>query len=129
MQDELIAVLPSENKSSSALRTIGEVAQIIDVPQHVLRFWESKFPQLQPLKSKGRRYYNLKDIETLRKIKSLLYKEGFTIRGVQNYLSSNLHKASKNPKLKDQECLEHLSNVMLGLTECRDKLSALLELE
>lgn len=74
-------------KSSDAFRTISEVATEIDVPQHVLRFWESKFSQIKPLKrAGGRRYYRPQDIELLRAIKRLLYAEGFTIRGVQRIL-------------------------------------------
>jgi DNA-binding transcriptional MerR regulator len=71
-------------KSASAFRTISEVAAELDVPQHVLRFWESKFGQLRPLKrGGGRRYYRPEDIALLRRIRELLYAEGYTIRGVQ----------------------------------------------
>jgi DNA-binding transcriptional MerR regulator len=74
-------------KSAEAFRTISEVATELDVPQHVLRFWETKFPQVKPLKrGGGRRYYRPQDIDLLRAIKQLLYAEGFTIRGVQRIL-------------------------------------------
>ncbi len=74
-------------KSASAFRTIGEVADDLDVPQHVLRFWESKFPQLKPLKrGGGRRYYRPEDIRLLRRIRQCLYQDGYTIRGVQKLL-------------------------------------------
>ena len=73
-------------KSGDALRTIGETAKLIDVPQHVLRFWESKFPQIEPIKRRGRRYYRPSDIEILFIIKKLLYQEGYTIKGVQRYI-------------------------------------------
>ena len=74
-------------KSDSAFRTIGEVAESLDVPAHVLRFWESKFPQLKPLKrGGGRRYYRPEDILLLRHIRQCLYQEGYTIRGVQKLL-------------------------------------------
>jgi DNA-binding transcriptional MerR regulator len=74
-------------KSPSAFRTISEVADELDVPQHVLRFWETKFPQVRPLKrGGGRRYYRPEDVETLRRIRSLLYQEGYTIKGVQRLL-------------------------------------------
>ncbi len=74
-------------KSTDAFRTISEVATELDVPQHVLRFWETKFPQVKPLKrGGGRRYYRPQDIDLLRAIKQLLYAEGFTIRGVQRIL-------------------------------------------
>ncbi len=71
-------------KSSDALRTISEVATDLDIPKHVLRFWESKFTQINPMKrGGGRRYYRPSDIELLKGIRHLLYGEGFTIRGVQ----------------------------------------------
>ncbi len=71
-------------KSSQAFRTISEVAQELDVPQHVLRFWESKFSQVRPMKrGGGRRYYRPEDIEVLKGIRILLYEDGFTIKGVQ----------------------------------------------
>jgi DNA-binding transcriptional MerR regulator len=74
-------------KSSLAFRTISEVSQEIDVPQHVLRFWESRFTQIRPLKrGGGRRYYRPEDIELLRCIKNYLYKQGYTIKGVQRIL-------------------------------------------
>lgn len=74
-------------KSSSAFRTISEVADDLDVAQHVLRFWESKFPQVRPLKrGGGRRYYRPEDVEVLRQIRSLLYDQGYTIRGAQKLL-------------------------------------------
>ncbi len=72
------------NKRASAFRTIGEVADDLDLPAHVLRFWESKFPQLKPLKrGGGRRYYRPEDIALLRRIRQCLYQDGYTIRGVQ----------------------------------------------
>lgn len=74
-------------KSAQAFRTISEVATELDVPQHVLRFWESKFSQVRPLKrGGGRRYYRPEDIDLLRRIRSLLYDDGYTIKGVQRLL-------------------------------------------
>ena len=74
-------------KAASAFRTISEVSDELDVAQHVLRFWESKFPQVRPLKrGGGRRYYRPEDIDLLRRIRSLLYDEGYTIKGVQKLL-------------------------------------------
>ena len=71
-------------KSATAFRTISEVGAELDIPQHVLRFWESKFSQVKPLKrGGGRRYYRPEDIALLRRIRDLLYTEGYTIRGVQ----------------------------------------------
>ena len=82
-------------KSESAFRTISEVADELDVPQHVLRFWESKFPQVKPLKrGGGRRYYRPEDVALLRRIRDLLYSEGYTIKGVQKLLREGGHKES-----------------------------------
>lgn len=75
------------SKRASAFRTIGEVAEDLDLPAHVLRFWETKFPQLKPLKrGGGRRYYRPEDIVLLRRIRQCLYQDGYTIRGVQKLL-------------------------------------------
>jgi DNA-binding transcriptional MerR regulator len=74
-------------KAPDAFRTISEVAEELDVPQHVLRFWESRFPQIRPMKrAGGRRYYRPDDVDLLRGIRHLLYGEGYTIRGVQGIL-------------------------------------------
>ena len=75
------------DKAPDAFRTISEVAEEIDVPQHVLRFWESRFQQIRPMKrGGGRRYYRPDDVDLLRGIRHLLYGEGYTIRGVQRIL-------------------------------------------
>lgn len=75
------------DKSPDAFRTISEVAVDLDVPKHVLRFWEGKFAQLRPMKrGGGRRYYRPEDVELLRGIRQLLYEDGFTIKGVQKIL-------------------------------------------
>lgn len=74
-------------KAPSAFRTIGEVAEELDVQQHVLRFWETKFSQVRPLKrGGGRRYYRPEDIRLLKTIHHLLYTEGYTIKGVQKLM-------------------------------------------
>jgi DNA-binding transcriptional MerR regulator len=76
-------------KGAAAFRTIGEAADELNLPTHVLRFWETKFPQLKPLKrSGGRRYYRPEDIRLLRQIRQWLYEDGYTIRGVQQLLES-----------------------------------------
>ena len=81
-------------KSATAFRTISEVGAELDIPQHVLRFWESKFSQVKPLKrGGGRRYYRPEDIELLRRIRDLLYTEGYTIRGVQRLFRESGVKA------------------------------------
>jgi DNA-binding transcriptional MerR regulator len=75
------------DKAPDAFRTISEVADELDIPQHVLRFWESRFLQIKPMKrAGGRRYYRPDDVDLLRGIKHLLYGEGYTIRGVQRIL-------------------------------------------
>jgi DNA-binding transcriptional MerR regulator len=82
-------------KSSTAFRTISEVAEELDVAQHVLRFWESKFAQVRPLKrGGGRRYYRPEDVELLRQIRSLLYDEGYTIKGAQKLLRARRTRAA-----------------------------------
>ena len=75
------------DKAPDAFRTISEVASDLELPQHVLRFWESRFPQIRPMKrAGGRRYYRPDDVDLLRGIRHLLYGEGYTIRGVQRIL-------------------------------------------
>jgi DNA-binding transcriptional MerR regulator len=75
------------SKASEAFRTIAEVATELEVPKHVLRFWEAKFPQIRPMKrGGGRRYYRPEDMELLRGIRHLLHAEGYTIKGVQKIL-------------------------------------------
>jgi len=74
-------------KSPEAFRTISEVAEMLDVPQHVLRFWESRFAHIKPIKrAGGRRFYRPEDVDLLRGIRMLLYHEGYTIKGVQKVL-------------------------------------------
>jgi DNA-binding transcriptional MerR regulator len=77
-------------KSAAAFRTISEVAGELDLPQHVLRFWETKFPSIRPLKrGGGRRYYRPEDVVLLRRIRDLLYAQGYTIKGVQKLIRHN----------------------------------------
>ena len=78
-------------KADDAFRTISEVSEMLDIPAHVLRFWETKFSSLRPLKrSGGRRYYRPTDIALLERIRDLLYKDGFTIKGAQKFLRSKV---------------------------------------
>jgi DNA-binding transcriptional MerR regulator len=89
-------------KSDTAFRTIGEVAEDLDIPAHVLRFWESKFSQLKPLKrGGGRRYYRPEDIQLLRRIRQCLYQEGYTIRGVQKLLGGGADAADNGTAISD----------------------------
>lgn len=86
-------------KSQTAFRTISEVADELDVAQHVLRFWESKFPQVRPLKrGGGRRYYRPEDIDLLREIRTLLYDEGYTIKGAQKLLRQRRARPPAAPR-------------------------------
>src|SRR5436305_12686982 len=78
------------DKAADAFRTISEAAEELDVPQHVLRFWETKFAQIKPMKrSGGRRYYRPDDVDLLKGIRRLLYGEGYTIKGVQRILKEH----------------------------------------
>ena len=84
---EVVTAARPIGKSAAAFRTIAEVAADLELPAHVLRFWESRFPQIKPLKRRGgRRYYRPEDVALLRRIRSLLYTEGYTIKGVQRLL-------------------------------------------
>lgn len=88
------------DKAPDAFRTISEVAEDLDVPQHVLRFWETRFSQIKPMKrSGGRRYYRPDDVDLLRGIRQLLYGEGYTIRGVQRILREQGIKTVQNVTL------------------------------
>jgi DNA-binding transcriptional MerR regulator len=90
---EPLPIAPALNraaKSPEAFRTISEVAAELDLPQHVLRFWESKFAQIRPLKrGGGRRYYRPEDVDLLRGIRHVLYADGYTIKGVQKLIKEN----------------------------------------
>lgn len=89
-------------KSPEAFRTISEVSDILDVPQHVLRFWEGKFSQIKPMKRGGnRRYYRPEDLELLRAITHLLYTDGYTIKGVQKLLRENGVRATVNAHIAE----------------------------
>lgn len=81
------------SKAPYALKTIREVAEILDLPQHVLRFWETKFPQIQPLKRKGgRRFYRPEDVALLQLIRTLLHERGFTIKGAMTLIAEGKTK-------------------------------------
>ena len=85
------------DKAPDAFRTISEVAEELDIPQHVLRFWETRFAQIKPMKrSGGRRYYRPDDVDLLKGIRRLLYGEGYTIRGVQRILKEHGIKSVQN---------------------------------
>lgn len=83
-------------KAENAYRTITEVADLLQVPASVLRFWETQFHQIKPMKRMGRRYYQAEDVVLLARIRDYLYKEGFTIKGVQKRLKSS-DKTNEHP--------------------------------
>ena len=94
----------AESKSGDAFRTISEVSASLDIPQHVLRFWETKFSQVKPMKrAGGRRYYRPGDIVLLGAIRSLLYDDGYTIRGVQKILREKGVRCLVGGKVADNE--------------------------
>ncbi len=84
-----------DRKEDSAYRTIGEVAEELEIEQHVLRFWEKRFSKLEPVKRKGRRYYKRDDIVLIKEIKVLLHDQGYTIRGVEKLLNEGAHAMAK----------------------------------
>lgn len=101
-------------KSAAAFRTISEVASDLDVQPHVLRFWESKFPQIKPLKrGGGRRYYRPEDVDLLRRIRVLLYRDGYTIKGVQKLLRG----VAARPGMPEDEIDEDSIEVSVASTE------------
>ena len=118
----------STNKSSEAFRTIREVAEIIDVPQHVLRFWESKFRQVNPLKrGGGRRYYRPDDVILIKRIKKLLYDDGYTIKDVQKLLNES---KNKNDLLVKKSSIKTVSDTKISNTESgvdKEKLKEVLQ--
>src|SRR6516162_4085471 len=98
-QANLAAASRRAGKSGTAYRTTGEVSEELDLPAHVLRFWESKFPELKPLKrGGGRRYYRPEDVDLLRQIRQFLYQEGYTIRGVQKLLREGGPRRKEAPR-------------------------------
>lgn len=127
-------VARQDGKSQAAFRTIAEVADELKLPQHVLRFWESKFTQIRPLKrGGGRRYYRPEDVEVLRRIRSLLYQEGYTIKGAQKLLGQRApapahpdddpHSANlPGNKELDPEVRVELRNLVAELEEIRRRL-------
>ena len=104
-------------KAATAFRTISEAAGDLDLPQHVLRFWETKFAQIKPMKrAGGRRYYRPEDIELLSGIKLLLYDRGYTIKGVQKLLKEKgvRHVATVGRGEPERAAKEPVPNVVLG---------------
>ena len=95
------------SKSPEAFRTISEVSKDLSLPQHVLRFWETKFVQIKPIKrGGGRRYYRPEDVKLLKGIKNLLYNDGYTIRGVQKVIKENGTKKLLNIQSENNDFTE-----------------------
>ena len=113
-------------KSKSAFRTISEVAHHLNLPTHVLRFWETKFSQVHPLKrGGGRRYYRPEDVQLLSHIRSLLYDEGYTIKGVQKLMrEGNLKKSDLAPSPSDMASFE-ANSLKSEIQDAIDELEAL----
>jgi len=111
-------------KSNRAFRTISEVAEVLDTPAHVLRFWESKFSQIKPMKrGGGRRYYRPEDVSLLRGIKELLYVDGLTIKGVQKVLRERGHKYVAGLGV-DEVAPTDVTDTLARLEELRNRLKA-----
>ena len=124
----------ADGKDPEAFRTIGEVAQVLGVKQHVLRYWEEQFPMLKPLtRAGGRRYYRPSDVALIAEINRLLHHEGFTIRGARQALSAKGTKIATAPVAERvYEELERPSgaadgDVRVRLREVRDSLSRALQ--
>jgi DNA-binding transcriptional MerR regulator len=93
-----VLIMPQSTKSDTAFRTIGEVAAALDLPQHILRYWETRFSQLRPMqRAGGRRYYRPEDIALVRRINQLLNQEGYTVKGVQKLLAEEAAKGTSLP--------------------------------
>ena len=93
--------MATAEKAPGALRTIGELSQELGVAQHILRYWETRFPQLRPMQRAGnRRYYRPADVELARRIHRLLYQEGYTVRGVQKLLREKEAPVAEAPALQ-----------------------------
>ena len=115
------------DKANDAFKTISEVSALLDVPQHVLRFWESKFSSLRPLKrSGGRRYYRPDDVAVLRRIRQLLYVDGFTIKGAQKLVRSKAAATKPNaPVTASSASGKDLAAAMAMLDDVKTRLAAL----
>ena len=105
-------------KSPQAFRTISEVSNEVNIPAHVLRFWETKFPNINPLKRSGnRRYYRPEDVKNIIKIKTLLYDNGYTVKGVQKLLKENNNKNNEKNNIKEKlsSILKDIDNIIKKL--------------
>ena len=116
-----------KDKAEDAFKTISEVSALLDVQQHVLRFWESKFSSLRPLKrSGGRRYYRPVDVAVLRRIRQLLYVDGFTIKGAQKLVRSKAAATKPNAlTMANSASGKNLAAAMAMLNDVKTRLAAL----
>ena len=115
--------LRRNGKSRSAYRTISEVSNEIDVPAHVLRFWETKFLQIKPLKrGGGRRYYRPEDVTLLKTIRQFLYSDGYTIKGVQRLLKDGLIKTESNQMDTERNVVPEASNIEAGSVSMENRI-------
>ena len=108
--------------SNARLQTISEVAKILNVEQYVLRFWEEKFPQVNPIKRRGRRLYSQVDIDTLKYIKYLLYDRGYKIKGVQQELSKVNNTAISKNNYQQEVDVHVLTKLLDDILDLRDNL-------
>jgi DNA-binding transcriptional MerR regulator len=130
-------VATAGQKDPGALRTIGELSQELGVPQHILRYWETRFPQLRPMQRAGnRRYYRTSDVDLARRIHRLLNQEGYTVRGVQKLLRERGEPEvtpisavpAASPSAPPVEAAERQAGVdVLRLIALRDRLAAAID--
>ena len=110
-------------KSPQAFRTISEVSNEVNIPAHVLRFWETKFPNINPLKRSGnRRYYRPEDVKMIIKIKNLLYDRGYTVKGAQKLLKEKDTNFSKNLVKDENKIKENLKSILEDIDSIIKKL-------
>ena len=113
---------PSANKAGAAFRTIGELSRDTGLPQHILRYWETRFPQLKPLQRAGnRRYYRPEDVALVRRIDQYLNREGYTVRGVQQLLAGEKTAPTAIPG--PAKIFAHAESPMPALRAIRDMLA------
>ena len=110
-------------KSPQAFRTISEVSNEINIPTHVLRFWETKFPNINPLKRSGnRRYYRPEDVKLIIEIKNLLYDKGYTVKGVQKLFKEKDIINSENLNNNDNKFKDNLKSILEDIDNIIKKL-------
>ena len=106
-------------KSPDAFRNISEVASLLEIPAHVLRFWETRFSEIKPVKRSGRRYYRPEDIALLQRIRALLYEQGYTIKGAQQILKDKSNGKNVNGANSEASSPDASTNKKQALTLLR----------